>query len=102
MPSFYTGEFFMTDQEVQRSLRLVRYGGVVITVTVFIVLLAFALVAGQAIDRTNPTAGAATAATFNSFLPYIVGFTILAAVLSAALWFGYRAYLTRAKTTTTT
>jgi Mn2+/Fe2+ NRAMP family transporter len=90
----------MTDQEVQRSLRLVRYGGVVITVTVFVVLLAFALVAGQAIDRTNPTAGAATSATFSSFLPYIVGFTIFAAILSVVLWFGYRAYLTgRAKTT---
>jgi carbon starvation protein CstA len=77
----------MTEAEVKRSLNLIRYGGVVITVTVFVVLLAFALVVGNAIDPS--LAGK----TFNSLLPYIIGFTVLAAVLSIALFFGYRAYL---------
>jgi hypothetical protein len=77
----------MTEAEVKRSLNLIRYGGVVITITVFVVLLAFALVVGNAIDPSL------SGRTFNALLPYIIGFTVFAAVLSAALWFGYRAYL---------
>ena len=76
----------MTEAEVQRGLRLVRYGGIVITVTVFVILLAFAVVTGNAIPG-------ASGATFNSLLPYIIGFTVLSAILSVVLYFAYRAYL---------
>lgn len=76
----------MTQAEVQRGLRLVRYGGVVITVTVFIALLAFALVAGNAFGASGLTLG--------SFLPYILIITVVAAILSVVLYFAYRAYLT--------
>ena len=87
----------MTQQEIRRALNLVRYGGVVITVTVFVALLAFAIVVGRAIDAGNPGAGASSA-TFNSLLPYILILTVIAAVLSIILFFGYRAYLmSRAK-----
>jgi hypothetical protein len=79
------GEVIMTEAEVQRGLRLVRYGGVVITVTVFVALLAFALVTGNALG--------ASGLTLNSLLPYILVITVLAAILSVALYFGYRAYL---------
>jgi hypothetical protein len=79
------GEVIMTEAEVQRGLRLIRYGGIVITITVFVVLLAFALVTGNALGATGDT--------FNSLLPYIAGFTVLAAILSVVLYFGYRAYL---------
>ena len=77
----------MTEAEVKRALNLVRYGGVVITVTVFVALLAFALIVGNAIDPS--LAGP----TFNALLPYTIGFTVMAAVLSIILYFGYRAYL---------
>jgi carbon starvation protein CstA len=81
----------MTEQEVQRSLRLVRYGGVVITVTVFVTLLAFAIVTSGAIG--GATGISITGSTLNSLLPYIIGLTIAAAVLSVVLFFAYRAYL---------
>ena len=86
----------MAEQDITRSLRLVRYGGIVITVTVFVVLLAFAFVIGNTIDQQ--TGSAVTGATISSMLPYIIGFTVLAAVLSVALYFGYRAYLTNRAT----
>jgi hypothetical protein len=82
----------MTQQEIKRALNLVRYGGVVITVTVFVALLAFAIVAGRAIDSTNAGVSA-TSSTFNSLLPYILGLTVVAAILSVVLFFAYRAYL---------
>jgi hypothetical protein len=75
----------MTEAELKRSLSLVRYGGIVITITVFIILLAFAMVTGGAFG--------ASGAVVNSMLGYIIGFTVLAAILSAGLFFGYRAYL---------
>ncbi len=78
----------MTEQEVTRGIRLVRYGGIVVTVTVFVVLVAFAVVTGNAI------AGAG-GELLNNMLVYIVGFTVLAAVLSIIVYFGYRAYLLR-------
>ena len=77
----------MTEAEVKRALNLVRYGGVVITITVFVALMAFALIVGNAIDP------ALAGATFSALLPYTIGFTIMAAVLSIILYFGYRAYL---------
>ena len=83
----------MTEQEIKRALNLVRYGGVVVTVTVFVALLAFAIVAGRAIDANNPTGSAATSAAFGSLLPYILILTVIAAVLSVILYFAYRAYL---------
>jgi hypothetical protein len=77
----------MTEAEVKRALNLVRYGGVVITITVFVAMAAFALIVGNAIDPS------ATGLSFNQLLPYTIGFTIMAAVLSIILYFGYRAYL---------
>lgn len=84
-------DFALTEQEVKRSLRLVRYGGVVITVTVFVTLLAFAVVTGSAIGGATGTS--LTGNTINSLLPYILGLTVMAAVLSIILFFAYRAYL---------
>ncbi len=76
----------MTEQEVTRGIRLVRYGGIVVTVTVFVVLVAFALVTGNAIAGVGGE-------ILNNMLPYIIGFTVFAAVLSAIVYFAYRAYL---------
>jgi hypothetical protein len=81
----------MSEQDIRR-LRLIRYGGIVVTVTVLVVLLAFAFVVGNQIDRNVPGA-TATGMLFGSLLTYIIGFTIAAAILSAVLYFGYRAYL---------
>jgi hypothetical protein len=81
----------MTEQEMKRSLSLVRYGGVVITVTVFVALLAFAIVTSGAIGAQMGTS--LTGATISSMLPYIIGLTVAAAVLSVLMYFGYRAYL---------
>jgi len=82
----------MTEQDtIKRKLRLIRYGGVVVTVTVFVVLLAFAFMFGQQIDQQ--TGLQTTGSFFNSLLVYIIGFTVFAAVLSVVVYFGYRAYL---------
>jgi hypothetical protein len=75
-------EFAMTEADLQRGLKLIRYGGVVITVTVFIVLLAFSLVVGNAMGVSGDM--------LNSMLPYIIGFTILSVVLSVVVYFAYR------------
>jgi hypothetical protein len=80
----------MTQQDVNRGLRLVRYGGIVITVTVFVFLLGFLLVIGTQIDAA--TGGGATGTTLSAGMPYLIGFTVLAAVLSVILYFAYRAY----------
>ncbi|MEP7289238.1 MAG: hypothetical protein ABI947_26095 [Chloroflexota bacterium] len=82
----------MSELELKRSLSLVRYGGVVVTLMVFVILLVFALVVGTGIDKAVPGA-AVTGMTLGSLFPYIIGLTILAGVLSIALFFGYRAYL---------
>ena len=82
----------MTQEQVNRGLRLIRYGGVVITVTVFIVLLAFILIVGNTIDAA--TGAGTTGMTLSAVLPYVIGFTILSAVLSVGLYFGYRMYAT--------
>ena len=84
---------FMTQEQFNRGLRLVRYGGVVITITVFIVLLAFMLIIGNSIDAA--TGGSTTGLTLSATFPYIIGFTVLAAVLSVVLYFGYRMYASR-------
>jgi len=89
-------------EEKQKRLNLVRYGGVVITVVVFVVLLVFSLLPISA-PSTN-SAGAVTMVSVNligSTLPYIIGFTILAAVLSVAVYFGYRQMLMGSTTVTT-
>ena len=83
----------MTQQDVNRGLRLVRYGGIVITVTVFVFLLGFLLVIGTGIDQA--TGSSATGITLSAGLPYLIGFTVLAAVLSVVLYFAYRAYAMR-------
>jgi hypothetical protein len=86
-------DFAMTEADLQRGLKLIRYGGVVITVTVFIVLLAFSLVVGNALGVSG--------GMLNSMLPYIIGFTVLSIVLSVVVYFGYRAVQTnRLKTST--
>lgn len=74
----------MTEQEVKHSLNLVRYGGIVVTVVVFMALLGFSVVVGNALQGSN---------LLGSMLPYIIGFTVLAAILSVALYFAYRSYL---------
>ncbi len=82
----------MSEQETKRGLRLVRYGGVVVTVAVLTSLVAFAMMTGNAI-------GGLTGEGFNLMLPYIVGLTVLAAAISVIFYFVYRAYLmSRAKT----
>ncbi len=78
----------MTEQEVTRSLRLIRYGGVVVTITVAVVLVAFAVVVGNA-----TTLEGFSGMLLSQLLPYIIGFTVLAAVLSIILYFAYRARL---------
>jgi hypothetical protein len=83
----------MADPEITHRLRLIRYGGVVVTVTVFVVLVMFAIMVGNQIDRNVPGA-AVTGGLLNSMLGYIIGFTVLAAILSVVLYFVYRAYLT--------
>ncbi len=82
----------MAEQDITHRLRLIRYGGIVVTVTVFIVLIAFAFVVGNQIDSNVPGA-AVTGSLFSSLLLYIIGFTLLAAILSVVLYFAYRAYL---------
>jgi hypothetical protein len=84
-------EVIMADQEITHRLRLVRYGGIVVTVTVFVFLLAFAVVVGTQIDAQ--TGASVTGGLLNSMLGYIIGFTVLAAILSVILYFVYRAYL---------
>src|SRR5258708_29955099 len=42
-------EVIMSEQEIKRGLRLVRYGGVVVTVAVLTSLVAFAMMTGNAI-----------------------------------------------------
>ena len=82
----------MSEQEIKRGLRLVRYGGVVVTVAVLTSLVAFAMMTGNAI-------GGLMGEGFNLMLPYIVGLTVLTAVISVIFYFVYRAYLmSRAKT----
>lgn len=82
----------MTQEQLDRGLRLVRYGGVVITVTVFVVLLAFMVVVGNSIG--SATGAGVTGMSLSAGLPYIIGFTVLAAVLSVVLYFAYRMYAT--------
>ena len=77
----------MTQEQLDRGLRLVRYGGVVVTVTVLVVLFAFMFVIGN----SNGISGM----TLSAGLPYIIGFTVLAAVLSVVLYFAYRMYGTQ-------
>ncbi|HLY27376.1 MAG TPA: hypothetical protein VKQ72_13620 [Aggregatilineales bacterium] len=75
----------MSEDQVKRGLRLVRYGGIVVTITTFVVLLAFAVMIGSASSSTG--------LALSSFLGYIVLFTVVAAVLSVVVYFAYRAYL---------
>src|SRR5258708_38493424 len=85
-------EVIMSEQEIKRGLRLVRYGGVVVTVAVLTSLVAFAMMTGNAI-------GGLMGEGFNLMLPYIVGLTALTAAISVIFYFVYRAYLmSRAKT----
>lgn len=77
----------MTEKDFKRSLNLIRYGGIVITAVVFIALLGFAIVVGNALGQN----------LVGSMIGYIIGFTVAAAVLSVVLYFGYRAYLSGRK-----
>ena len=75
----------MSEDQVKRGLRLVRYGGLVVTITTLIVLIAFTFIVESATGSTGMA--------MSSFIGYIVGFTVLAAVLSVVVYFAYRAYL---------
>jgi hydrogenase/urease accessory protein HupE len=78
----------VTEKDFKRSLNLIRYGGIVITVVVFVALLGFSLIVGNALGQN----------LVSSMLGYIIGFTLATAVLSVVLYFVYRAYLTGRKT----
>ena len=82
----------MTEADVTRGLRLIRYGGLVVTITVFVVLFAFALIVPNAIDAQ--TGAGITGQIFGTLLPYILGLTVATAVLSVVLYFAYRMYAT--------
>ena len=81
----------MTQQDVQRGLNLIRYSGVVITLTVFVTMLAVSIVIGQSIDGATGVTNV-TGWTFSALLPYTIGFTVMAAILSVIVYFGYRTY----------
>lgn len=71
--------------DIKRNLNLVRYGGIVVTLVVFIALVGFALVAGGALG--------ASGTAFNEMLPYIALITVITAVLSVVFYFAYGAFL---------
>ena len=78
----------MSEQEVAGRLRLVRFGGILITAMVFGVLIAFSLVFNSSVPDFP----------FGTMLLWTIGFTLFAAVVSVALYFGYRAMLRRGAT----
>jgi hypothetical protein len=87
----------MTQTEINRSLNLVRYGGVVVTVVVFIALLAFAIIMDS--STTLRLEGATAGGGFlNALLPFILIATVITAILSVVLYFAYRAFLNGRRT----
>ncbi len=81
----------MTEQDIKRSLNLVRYGGIVVTVVVFIALLGFSLLP---VSMTGANGQVITGNAYNNgAVPYILGITVVTAILAVVLYFVYRAYL---------
>jgi hypothetical protein len=90
----------MTEEKLKHSLRLFRYGGVVVTVVVFVVLLAFTVFANGvmqvttvAADGTSTLATAQLGDTLGQMLPYILVITLITAVLAIVFFFVYATIL---------
>lgn len=77
----------MTEQDLKRSLNLVRYGGIVVTVVAFVAMLGVFLMLGNALGETGDV--------LNQALPYILLITLITAVLAVVFYFGYAMYLRR-------
>lgn len=76
----------MTEEKYKHSLRLFRYGAIVVTVVVFVVLLAFTFF-------VNSVFSADFGKTLNEMLQYIVIITVATAVLAIVFYFVYGAVL---------
>lgn len=76
----------MTEQEVKGRLNLVRFGGLVVTIMVLVILVVVVFLVGQ----TMTGSGARTLQ--DSLLLIILG-TVIAGVVSAVFYFLYRAFL---------
>jgi hypothetical protein len=90
----------MTEEKLKHSLRLFRYGGVVVTVVVFVVLLAFSVFANGLMkvttigaDGKSTLATAQLGDTLSAMLPYILVITLATAVLAIVFFFVYAAVL---------
>ncbi len=70
----------MTEEQYKHSIRLFRYGAVVVTVVVLVALLAFTFF-------VNGIFGAQFGDTFNQMLPYIAVITLITAVLGIVFYF---------------
>lgn len=77
----------MTEKEVKGRLNLVRFGGLVVTIMTFVILVAMIFLFGQL--TTNGSQMVQDA------LLYIVLGTVIAAVVSIVFYFVYRTYLMR-------
>jgi hypothetical protein len=77
----------MTEQEVKGRLNLVRFGGLVVTIMTFVILIAVIFLVGQL------TVGGTQ--MIQDALLYIVLGTVIAAVVSIVFYFLYRSYLMR-------
>lgn len=73
----------MSEKDYKRGLNMIRYGGIVVTLMVFVSLLGFSVIVGGALGQN----------LLSSMGIYIIGFTVGVAILSAVLYFVYRAYL---------
>ena len=78
----------MTEQEVKGRLNLVRFGGLVVTIMVLVILVVVVFLVGQ----TMTGSGARTVQ--DSLLTIILG-AVIAGVVSAVFYFLYRAILMR-------
>lgn len=78
----------MTEKEVKGRLNLVRFGGLVVTIMTFVILIAVVFLVGQ----TMQASGASIVQ--DNLLLIILG-TVMAAVVSVVFYFLYRAYLMR-------
>ncbi|MCC7207025.1 MAG: hypothetical protein IT323_06950 [Anaerolineae bacterium] len=77
----------MTEKEVKGRLSLVRFGGLVVTIMTFVILVAMIFLFGQLTTSGGQMVQDA--------LLYIVLGTVIAAVVSIVFYFLYRAYLMR-------
>lgn len=77
----------MSEKEVKGRLSLVRFGGLVVTIMTFVILIAVVYLVGQL------TTGGGQ--MIQDALLYIILGTVIAAVVSVIFYFLYRAYLMR-------